>query len=468
MAFEKIKTEWASVKLTHYGPVVVCANLKDTFVCICFENLQAFKNAIDKKKISVRKWAASVPSSCCIFKTVELPAESVSEAFKMVEFELASLVPIPSEKLVYGCTLLSSHDNLLDVLVCIMKIDTLEHTLEPYRAIGIYPNKVIADSAALSCWFNTINKQNSDTAVNVLFDKGRCQIIISSKGNLHSFEKIKTVTDNTKLIMHQLTSEIIHKKNELAHLGDGETAINLAAPKVNIAEIKDFLEENEHTDLGTVSVLECPRIVFYEDKAGYQTNELYHDATVAEGLARSTTQAGFEYLNLLPKRLLKKVQQKAQLINYAVTAGLSFLLIFALWLNFVLLNWRIERTCRKIHAQIAPVEHIATSVEGKRQRVKAIQKQLSNRGQISLVLQELYKYSPRSISISEIKFTSHSNKVNITIKGQADSLSNAFEYSKAMKDARLLNDIHIINAQQVPRPGGSVVEFKADCMIRSI
>jgi hypothetical protein len=35
-----------------------------------------------------------------------------------------------------------------------------------------------------------------------------------------------------------------------------------------------------------------------------------------------------------------------------------------------------------------------------------------------------------------------------------------------MKDSGLLNNIQIINAQQIPRLGGSVVEFKAECAVR--
>jgi hypothetical protein len=35
-----------------------------------------------------------------------------------------------------------------------------------------------------------------------------------------------------------------------------------------------------------------------------------------------------------------------------------------------------------------------------------------------------------------------------------------------MKDSELLSDIQIINAQQIPKLGGSIVEFKAECTIK--
>ena len=120
-----------------------------------------------------------------------------------------------------------------------------------------------------------------------------------------------------------------------------------------------------------------------------------------------------------------------------------------------------------IERQIAPIEYIASTVESKRQRIKAVRNQISNRGQVAKILEELYRYTPRTISISELRFVSRHNGASIAIKGQADVLSNAFEYVNAVSQAELLGTIQIVNAQQIPRPGGSVVEFKAECVVRN-
>jgi hypothetical protein len=130
-------------------------------------------------------------------------------------------------------------------------------------------------------------------------------------------------------------------------------------------------------------------------------------------------------------------------------------------------SWRIERLSSVIESQIVPIEQVAGGVDSKRQRVVAIRRQLSNRGQIAQVIGELYEYTPKTISISEFKFVAGQNGASVEIKGQADSLSAAFDYTDAVLDARLLCGIQIENAQQVPRPGGSVVTFKAYCDIPS-
>jgi pimeloyl-CoA synthetase len=119
-----------------------------------------------------------------------------------------------------------------------------------------------------------------------------------------------------------------------------------------------------------------------------------------------------------------------------------------------------------IESQIAPIEYTASTVDSKRQRLSAIQKQLSNRGQITAVIDELYRYTPKAISISELRIVSKHSGTSIEIKGQADLLSTAFDYTDAMSKAELLNRIQIENAQQIHRPGGSVIVFKAYCDIQ--
>ena len=351
MNFSRIKTEWASLKFTADREIIVCVKSADSFQSIYFETCEQLKQAIDRKKLSVKNWIVSVPSDCCITKPLELPAEDIGEAFKMTEFELSSLVPIPAETLIYGCSAVKSDGDLFSVLVHIVKAKVIEDTLKEYKAIGITPARIIPDS-----------------------------IVIDRASGIESSTS---------------------------------------------------------------------------------------DAVIAERLLRTIQKDDSQYVNLLPKKMLKKTHQRKLIINSAVTAILAILVIFSFWLNFAVTNWRIDRACKQIQALIAPVEHIASSVESKRQRVKAIQKQLSSRDQISRILRELYKYSPKAISISHLQFTSRTGAANINIKGQANSLSNAFEYSDAMKQADLLSNIQIVNAQQIPRPGGSIVEFKADCLIRS-
>ncbi|UCE04591.1 MAG: PilN domain-containing protein, partial [bacterium] len=191
------------------------------------------------------------------------------------------------------------------------------------------------------------------------------------------------------------------------------------------------------------------------------------EAIVATGLFELAANSKLPHSNLLPQQFARKHKHKALLFRYLISGSMFLLLVLLMWLCLVSMNWRIKRMSGVIESQIAPIERSASAVDSKRHRVKAIQRQLTNRGQIAKIIDELYRYTPKAISISELKFVSNPNGGTIEIKGQADLLSTAFDYTDAVSKAELLSSIQIVNAQQIPRPGGSIVVFKAYFDIQS-
>jgi hypothetical protein len=142
------------------------------------------------------------------------------------------------------------------------------------------------------------------------------------------------------------------------------------------------------------------------------------------------------------------------------------LVVILTWACLATANRRLARACGLVQAQIAPIEKLAGGVDRKRQRLKAVQRQLSNRGRITETLAELYECTPKEISISVLDIAWKQGAMSIDLQGQADLLPTALEYTNAVRDAPLLRTMQILDAQQVPRPDGrGVVEFKAHCSI---
>jgi hypothetical protein len=97
----KIKAEWASLSLAEDGCAVVCTRFNGSPRCVRFDSLDQLSKAIDKRTVSIKKWAVAVPRSSCILKHLTLPASDMTEASQMIEFELPSLVPLNVDELVY-------------------------------------------------------------------------------------------------------------------------------------------------------------------------------------------------------------------------------------------------------------------------------------------------------------------------------------------------------------------------------
>ncbi|MCK5604972.1 hypothetical protein KAR91_23990 [Candidatus Pacearchaeota archaeon] len=439
MSIGRIKSEWGAVRFVDGGGVVLATKDKDLIMCFSFASSEEFRQAIDTKRISVKKWAVSLSNENCIFKTVEMPAENIAEAYRMAEFELSTLVPVPSEELVYGCTLLGSEESLCEVLVCVVKTESLNRALEPYHTMGIHPVKVVPEAIALSCWFDGASKQVNNDVINLYVDGVSLHVNITLGGRFVGFKKANKFTEGGGLTLKTVVAEIIHAKSDLGTFLSERPAINVGVAGKHKDAVQNIFDDMVNQE--DIRFLDLPQISSLNEEGVSEVEEFAYDAVAVEGLMSCIADSEYEYLNLVPGRRIRAAFERTQMMNYAVSIGLVFFLVFSIWLNLMMFNWRTGRACRKLQAEIAPIAHIAEAVEAKRHRVRAIQTQLSNRRQISLLFYELYKYSPQLISVSELNYAVDSGGTRITMRGQADSIANAFAYSEAMKDGKLLNEL---------------------------
>jgi len=466
-----IKAEWASLSLAEDDSPIVCMKYNGTARCVRFESLEQLKQAIDRKKVSTKKWAIAIPRSSCILKPLTLPASNSAEALTMIEFELPYIIPLPIEEIAYGITLLSKQDNMLNVLVCILKLNTLNEYLKPYRAIRIEPRMITLDSLAIQNWFNNANTFKPEAVISALIKKRQFVVQTCIEGNLQEANTFPLSDQDGTISTYEIAQEMLHQSESLAPSLGKTSVFLLSGVEKYVSEVKNLLctTKRDPTVPNRVSVVPNPNILNYNSdiKTEDYDGEFSCEAIINTGLLDLAANSKLPHSNLLPQQYLKRYEQKALFLKYMFMGTLVLVLVLLVWLNLMTVNWRIERMSRMIESQIAPIEHIASAVDSKHQRVRAIQGQLSNRGRITAIIDELYRYTPKAISISELNFVSKHSGVSIDIKGQADALSTAFDYTDAVSEAELLNELRIKDAQQIPKPGGSIAVFKAHCDIRN-
>jgi len=462
-----VKTDWASLVPVDKGGFIVCAKTDGAGRCIWFDSLRQLKEALDSHRLTVKRWAVAVPGALCILKPVALPASDMAEAAKMVEFELPGLVPLPTSEIVYGCTPLKTQDNTLSVLVCIIKLKILNQLLDTYRNIAIEPHRIAFDWLAMHNWFGAVGRAAASVQTNAVMSKNRTVILSSIDHNFHGAVEPKLADSDGSQRSRQTITQIVKQQEEITAETNSKSVIVLVGAEESLSDLKDHLQalRQDSGAAGEVRLIAGPEVVRY-DNGRQPPGSSYPEAVAAEGLLELAAASKLPESNLLPAGYLTRYKRKAMLFNYVVTLVMAAGLILLLWLCLAATNWRIAWACRPIESQIAPIKHISESVESKRRRVKVLQEQLSNRGQITQILKELYEHTPNNISISKLTFTPRHNGATVEINGQAEMLSDAFDYAEAMNQAALLKELQVRNAQQVPRPGGSIVEFKAFCLIK--
>ncbi|MHC4211978.1 MAG: pilus assembly protein PilM [Planctomycetota bacterium] len=457
---KRIKTQWASLALNDEGRVVVCVNENSHRKHFCFDSLTHLETALDHRELIVGKWIVPLPVQCCILKTVTLPASDLEEAAKMIEFELPDLVPMPGDQLSYGCSVLNKHQNMLDVLVCLARTNDIEQHLESFAEIGIKPHFVYADSFAVWNWIACKEQQTPSPWIAALLSDRNAIVVSSVNDNLQQANEINASTSSA--LIDKLVQQIVNQDKSMTGSTDSASHILLVGSDGLVHELKDRLQ-----DMFEPAILELPAVIHYGNGDHNDTANLCLAGTIAAGLFDIAAKKRLLHCNLLPSKYLESARRKTLVLNYSFSAITALLAVLLLWLSLWASNRRIDQKTNLIQARIAPIVDIADSVESKRRQVKAIGAQLYGRGMITNILAELFKYTPRNVSIFRFQLTTGSGGANIEISGQADALANAFGYAEAMRKGKILNQMQILNAQQIPRPGGSVVEFKARCTITS-
>ena len=464
----KIKTEWASLSLAADGKVIVCAKFNGSPSCILFDSPEQLKQAIDNRRLYARKWAVAVSKNSCILKSVTLPASDMTEAAKMLEFEVSSLVPLSPDEFVYGCTLVERQPNMLKVLVCILKLSELNEYLETCNKIGFRSHRIVFDSLAVQNWFDTSGDDAHERAIIVLVDEKRCYVQTGIDGNLAAANELAMVDTDVIASSDEIVDEIFHQMQDLPDSSKETVLIKIAGVEEYVSQIKKLiLSDVRAWSLSkNISIVPNPVITCHDGSNKYKLENYSFAAVVASGLFGLADDAKYSYANLLPREHVKRYEKRVLLFDYLRVACLFLLLLLFIWLSLAVSNHRIEKKSRLITARIAPIELVAGGVDSKRRRVIAIKNQLSDRGRIGRIIDELYQYTPKTISVSELNFVGGYGGASIEIKGQADSMPAAFDLTDAMSKAKLLSGIQVENVQQTPGPGGSIITFKAYCDIQ--
>lgn len=465
----RVKTSWAAVSMGNEGQPVVCYQVNGTPRCLHFTDGEHLARVVQEGGLTVGKWIVAVPAEQCILKTLRLPAGDLREAAQMAGFELPALVPLPREELTYGCSLLRQHEKGMDVLLWILKLDVLQRCLTLYRTLGVEPQVTLPDVLAIRAWFAARTAGHPlASVVDVLAAAQTTTVIVSQEGLVQTGRQLSESEEGEDGAIWETVLVSASAGPESPEGPAPRILVSFSGDAERAARIRNALGVLPQADRYEWNMVEAAAAVTYpqDDEPPKPCTECCQEAVIAEGLLRSLSHPHLEQINLLPETYAVSRRRWARWRGYGLLFGLLVLVLLLLWSLLVARNLRLKRQCELVRSEIAPIQDTAAAVAGKRHRLQAIQHQIADRGQLVLLIQELYRYTPTTISFYELTFSRQPEAALVEIKGQADSLPTALEYTDAVREAKLLAGLQILNAQQIPSPGGGVVEFKATCTLR--
>lgn len=467
---QRIRTDWASLSLSPNGHPVVCLRSSGKPRCLCFDSGEQLKQVLDRGGFSIKRWVVSVPRGLCVFKSLRLPTSDLDEAMQMVEFEVPSLIPLALEEVTYGCALTGRCGNQQSVCVWILKRDILNEYLASVRACGVTPRIVLPDTLAIHSWFVTHGEScHGGAAIQVLASEHTATVLVCEEHGLRNiFQHI--LSNGVQQTRPAVNVEVaILQQSGVLECEETEGHVAIAGDIRRMAHIEETFRCFMETQKRDFIILDAPRAISYSTNGTPERvcTGLSYETVVVEGLLSLLSDSERMQANLLPRQSVSRYHRRTALLRGIELAVLAGALIVLLWGWLMAGTWRLKREAYAVQAEMTPIRHLAQGVEKKRQRLDAIQRQYARRGQISQLFVELYECTPATISFYELRGDAQPQGMLVGISGQADFLPTALEYTDNVRDAELLGDLQIINAQQIPQAGGgSVVEFKASCLIQ--
>lgn len=461
----RIKSDWASIYLTDTDNVIICYQ-KDKPTCLCFNSIASFKKSLIAKQVLVKNWAFMVPRDLCIVKTISLPASSLEEAAKMIEFELPSLVPLTIDQLVYGCTYVMEKEGILSLNVYILKRILLDKYLEPYRNLGIIASHILVDTLALEEW---VISQSCHPARSIYSFCDSKHFIILSLLNDH-IQELDEHKYSDKSSQECSFDAIGHLERHISKL---DHCINKESFTILLEGPQQFIEsiEKKHAskawDHSIKHINSPPYIVNPCDSSDITSPSLSQiDVSLTLGLYTLATSNRHPFANLLPADYLRKQRERRRLLNLSLTASLIFAVILFSWTTLFAMNWHLSQKSKKIEAQIKPFAEIAHDVSTKRSLVTAIKQIDTRRGRISEIIKELDRYTDNtSITISNLVYEIHSTDSLVSATGQADNIDVVLNLPNRVQNSRFLTGLgwSYIGPKSNRVDEGRGIEFKLKC-----
>jgi hypothetical protein len=152
-------------------------------------------------------------------------------------------------------------------------------------------------------------------------------------------------------------------------------------------------------------------------------------SVIAAGAALGPLLSAGAHVNLTSPVRVERLRSSARRQAAFFTTALIILTLAFLWGALALRAHRLEGFVETLQARVDEVAPIADQTDAKRQRLAAIQRQLTGRGTVLDIVLELYKVTPPDIYLVSLELDKSGL---LTIKGHANEMYRAVEYGQIL------------------------------------
>lgn len=157
-------------------------------------------------------------------------------------------------------------------------------------------------------------------------------------------------------------------------------------------------------------------------------------------------------------RIQRKTEEKRKQLMVMGVLATSIVMLISLTLLTSI--YSKNAYLKQLKDRIAKIEPGAKDVEQMRNRINLVANRLDAKGTTINLLSEIYKLTPREISLSAISI---SERDRATLKGRANALSDVYKYAKTLQDSKYFEKVNTNYANKKIENNVEYADFEVVC-----
>jgi Tfp pilus assembly PilM family ATPase len=448
-------------KAFYHIKLVKLAQIKESIASELADSFRQLK--LNKQNVVVY-----IPRHLVTVRMLALPATDPKEISDMLDLQVGKQTPYAREEIIYAHKIMETGSTgYTQVMLAIVARNIIHERMDALLKAGLIVKRVAISSEGVLNWFcgaypAAMKSQSSQAILLIDIDSNYSDFIVTSRGRMVFTRNIligaNHLTQETGgryekfLVELKLSLERYHgeeKNIEItkAYLSgsgpnikglDGILSAGMGIGVENADPLKDLpsqsvIENAQDENLKFVSMTQLLGVTL-DDK------EPFMDLTPNEQKVQNVMERKTEQLTLMG------------ILIAAIVTGISFLCLTNVHTQNAYLA-KLKKTISRIASEAGEIDKMRVAID-------RVEERLDSRGSSLDCIEEIYKLTPREISLTDIDID---EKHAVVLKGYGSAMSDVFKYVKMLEGSDIFENVKTAYTRLKNDKDAKFSEFEINC-----
>ena len=419
-------------------------------------------------KIDSRYLVLSIPRHLTTTRNLDLPSANPAEIKDMIELQIGKQTPYASDEVIKDYQILGSNaDGYSRVLLVIVHRDIVGRYFKILESAGLKVQKVSFSSEGLLNWMNLAYREKLVSEkvhilIEVDYDTSDFEVVLNDKlvfgrsislgfsqlpGQLELWQKkfIEEVNHSIYAYQNEITGKEIDK-------------IIISRPRLVGDSLDKAVLEKEFGS--SVEIIDQFKDIPMTDEGADSYNNLIRTDLSFVGLIGLGLPTGEHKIDLVPQehQIGKAVKEKGKDL-YLMGILLVFILV-AVSGVFLGRMYNKERYLGQLKQRLEEIQNKTKELNSMIRGMETIKDRVQTRGMALNLFYEVHRAILPEMHLVSLSFD---GKENLTLRGQANEMSEVFEFVNKLEESNYFHNVKSKYATKVKVEDKEITDFEISC-----